>query len=150
MNLNINLVFECFLQIQRVWSTMLTTSTKNPIPCVAPRARQAGGRSGGRAARDEQGDRAAATLVSPGCGSYGPALSVAGVPPGLIYSQEGVSGEASVSCFPCVTQDKALNSCRSPGSTNCEPICSVSAQSADPETFRGISAHLPIVDAIDK
>ena len=120
------------------------------VSTVAPRGRPAGGRSGGRAAHDEPGDRAAATLVSPGCGSYGPALVIAGVPPGLTYSQEGVSDEASVSCFPYVIQDKASNSCRSPGSANCEPICSVSARSANPEMFRGIPAHLPIVDAIDK
>jgi len=100
--------------------------------------------------RSGPGDRAAATLVCPGCGSYGPALGVAGVPPGLTYSQEGVSGEASVSCFPCITQDKALNSCRLLGLANCEPGCPVSAQSADPEAFEGVSAHLPIADAIDK
>jgi len=86
---------------------------------VAPRGRPASGSSGGRAAHDELGDRATATLVSPDCGSYEPALGVAGVPPGLTYSQEGVSGEASVSCFPCITQDKALNSYRSLGSANC-------------------------------
>ena len=119
------------------------------VPCVTMLPRETDGRESGGQHSDEPGDRAAATLVSPGAARWS-ALGVEGVPPGLTCSQEGLSDEASVSCFPCVTQDKASNSCRSPGLTNCEPICSVSAQSADPETFRGISAYLPIVDAIDK
>jgi hypothetical protein len=72
------------------------------------------------------------------------------VPPGLTYSQEGVSDDASISHVPCVTRDKTSNSCRSPGSAHYEPSCSVSAQTADPETLKGISAHLPIADAIGK